>query len=57
MRSHGVTGFPDPIGSLPSNPDSYSAIEDRGGVVLAIPRTIDVNSPAFRRSAKACDFS
>jgi hypothetical protein len=57
MRAHGVTGFPDPIASLPSNPDAYGPIEDRGGVVLAIPRTINVNSPAFQRAAKACDFN
>ena len=27
-----------------------------GGVFLAVPRTIDVNSPAFQRAASACRF-
>lgn len=57
MRAHGVTGFPDPTTSPPSNPAGYSVIEDRGGVVIAIPKTINVNSPAFEKAAKTCDFS
>ena len=56
MRRHGVTGFPDPTETPPSNPNGYSAIEDRGGVVLAIPNTIDVQSPAYQHAAAACGF-
>lgn len=56
MRGHGVSGFPDPTFSPPSSPDGYSAILDRGGVVLAIPDTIDAQSPAFRQAAAACGF-
>ena len=56
MRAHGVTGFPDPTTKLPVDPQDYALAEDRGGAVLAVPRTIDVNSPAFQRAAKSCGF-
>ena len=57
MRRHGVSDFPDPTLKAPSSPAGYSAIEDRGGVILAIPSTINVQSPAFQQAAKACQFS
>ena len=57
MRRYGVTDFPDPTLTLPSSPAGYSAVEDRGGVVLAIPNTINVASPAFQQAAKACGFA
>ena len=56
MRQHGVTAFPDPTQSSPSNPSEYSAVISRNGVVFAIPKSIDVNSPAFRQAATACNF-
>jgi hypothetical protein len=56
MRQHGVSGFPDPTLSPPSNPAGYGAIIDRGGVVVAIPDTINAQSPAFKRAAAACKF-
>ncbi len=57
MRRHGVTGFPDPTLTPPSSPSGYSILEDRGGVILAVPSTIDPGSPGFARAAKACQFS
>lgn len=57
MRSHGVTGFPDPTLTRPNNPSAYSLAIDRGGVVLAVPKSIDVTSPAFRHAAAACGFA
>jgi hypothetical protein len=57
MRQHGVTGFPDPTFTPPSSPAGYSIIEDRGGVVLAVPSTINPGSPAFTQAAKVCHFS
>jgi len=63
MREHGVTGFPDPIISnkppydLNLNPANYSSIEAGGGMIIAIPRSIDAQSPAFENAAKACKFS
>lgn len=57
MRAHGVTGFPDPTtGSPPADMSNYSLAEARGGVVLAVPKSINVNSPVFERAATACQF-
>jgi hypothetical protein len=56
MRAHGITAFPDPTTTAPSSPNGYSAVIERGGVVLAIPDTIDTRSPAFRQAAATCHF-
>lgn len=61
MRHHGVSGFPDPIhGTPPGNINEYPAVLGYGfgpvAVWLLVPRTIDVNSPAFKQAAKACSF-
>lgn len=62
MRQHGVTGFPDPTVSASAasppnlNPANYSLVEDRGGVIVAIPNSINPSSPAFQQAAKACNF-
>ncbi|MGA9857592.1 MAG: hypothetical protein WBQ18_06990 [Solirubrobacteraceae bacterium] len=58
MRRHGVSGFPDPTLRPPANPNpaDYSILENLGGVVLAVPSTIDTSSPVFRRAGAACGF-
>ncbi len=56
MRQHGISGFPDPTFTPPSSPAGYSALIDRGGVILAVPSTIDPQSPAFKQAAAACKF-
>ena len=56
MRKHGISDFPDPTLKAPSSPAGYSAIEDRGGVILAIPSTINPQSPAFQKASQACQF-
>jgi hypothetical protein len=61
MRQHGVTGFPDPYavsGNGPPNlnPADYSSIQMGGGEVLAIPKSINENSPVFTKAAKTCNF-
>jgi len=56
MREHGISSFPDPTLSPPSSPVGYSLVMDRGGVALAVPKTIDPSSPAFRQAAVACKF-
>jgi hypothetical protein len=56
MRQHGVSGFPDPTLKLPASPSGYNQVIDRGGVVLAIPNTINTASPAFTKAASACGF-
>jgi len=44
----------DPTPSPPSSPTGYSGIVDRNGVVLAIPDTINTQSPVFKQAAAAC---
>jgi hypothetical protein len=60
MRRHGVSGFPDPIVSQAPptslNPANYSSIQAGNGLIIAIPKSIDEQSPAFRNAAKACSF-
>jgi len=56
MRSHGVTGFPDPTDKPPSSPSGYSQVLDMEGAVLAVPSTIDTQSPVYKDAAKACAF-
>lgn len=56
MRRHGVTNFPDPTDTPPSSPNGYSQILDMAGAVLAVPSTIDVQSPVYKAAAKACAF-
>jgi hypothetical protein len=59
MRSHGVSGYPDPIVSneppTSLNPASYSQISDSGGIIIAIPKSIDPQSPVFQKAAKTCN--
>jgi len=55
MRAHGVTGFPDPTASPPPRLSGYSAVIRRG-VYLAIPDTINMGAPTYRRAAAACRF-
>jgi hypothetical protein len=61
MRTHGVTGFPDPIVSQAPptslNPANYSSIEAGNGLIIAIPKSIDESSPAFVAAAKTCNFA
>jgi hypothetical protein len=56
VRKHGISGFPDPTTSPPSNSVNYSGIMGNGGYYLAIPKSIDTNSPAFEQAAAACNF-
>jgi hypothetical protein len=66
MRAHGVTGFPDPTTSAPSNQAAYLAIIGFGGpnsppgappvAYLAVPNSINPNSPVAEHAATACHF-
>ena len=56
MRKHGISGFPDPSTSPPSNPAGNGAIIGSGGYFLAIPKSINTSSPAFKQAAAACNF-
>jgi hypothetical protein len=54
MRAKGIAGFPDPTLIAPADRAGYSDIMSNDGVWLAIPGSIDVQSPAFRRAAATC---
>jgi hypothetical protein len=54
MRARGISGFPDPTVTAPADRAGYSDIMSNDGVWLAIPASIDVQSPAFRRAAAGC---
>jgi hypothetical protein len=56
MRAHGISGFPDPTPSPPSDRAGHSAIMSNDGVWLAIPDSIEVRSPAFEQAAAACNL-
>jgi hypothetical protein len=56
MRAHGISGFPDPTTTPPSNPSDYSGVMGHNGVWLAIPNSIDPQSPAFEQAAARCNF-
>ena len=58
MRSHGVSGFPDPTSTPPTSAQGYSIMEGLGSnLFLLVPSTIDVRSPTFEAAAKTCRFS
>lgn len=56
MRGHGVTGFPDPLTSVPADldPGTYNQITDFDGAILLFPRTIDTQAPAYRHALSVC---
>jgi hypothetical protein len=56
MRAHGISAFPDPTLSPPSDRAGYSAIMSNDGVWLAIPNWVDVRSSAFGQAAAACNL-
>lgn len=56
MRAHRIQGFPDPTLSPPSDRAGYSIITSNGVAWLAIPKSIDVGSPAFKQAAAACSL-
>jgi len=58
MRRHGVSSFPDPTTTAPSNllAKGGGVISDRDGVILVLPHTLDTQSALFTRAAAACGF-
>lgn len=57
MRQHGITDFPDPTTSFPSNMSRFQEISDRDGAIFAFPRSLDMQSATFRHTAGACGFA
>ncbi len=58
MRRHGISDFPDPLTSVPSDAlaGTTGVISDIDGVILVFPSTIDEQSPQFTQAAAACAF-
>jgi hypothetical protein len=66
LRAHGLTGFPDPMSSPPSNQAAYGGVIGFGPnhgppgappvAYLAVPKSVDPNSPVAQRAATACHF-
>ena len=54
MRQHSVPQFPDPRTSVPADPVAYQEITDFDGAILLFPRTINLQSPAYRQALTAC---
>jgi len=54
MREHGISEFPDPRTSVPANPVGYQEITDFDGAILLFPRTLNLQSPAYRQDLAAC---
>lgn len=61
MRRHGISNFPEPRTSVPTNIRSAlgggtGVISNIEGVILVFPGTIDEHSPQFTRAAALCAF-
>jgi hypothetical protein len=54
MRRHGISDFPDPRTSVPSNPRGITEITDFDGVILLFPATLNLQAPAYRDALAAC---
>jgi hypothetical protein len=59
MHQHDITQFPDPRTSVPSSPfgSGTGVITDYKGAILLFPSMINMQSPAYVRSAAACGAS
>jgi signal transduction histidine kinase len=55
MRQHGVSGFPDPTTSIPSNFANVGVVSDRDGAILVLTQTVE-QSPKFTPAATACGY-
>jgi hypothetical protein len=59
MREHGVSGYPDPIVSSEPPTDLnqalYSQVSDQDGIIIAVPKSINPQSPVFQKAAKTCN--
>jgi signal transduction histidine kinase len=57
MRHHGISGFPDPATTVPAHSLFIGELSYRDGAILAIPTTINTESPAFMQASTACGFA
>jgi hypothetical protein len=56
MHQHGISQFPEPRTSVPSDPfgGGTGVITDYDGVILLFPSTLDIQAPAYTQAAAAC---
>ena len=56
MRAHGVPNWPDPTRTLPSKPNNHAltGAVPNSGLIFAIPKSIEIESPAVKQAAQAC---
>jgi hypothetical protein len=56
MRQHGISQFPDPATTVPSNPSGAGIreITDFDGAILLFPSSINMQAPAYRQALTAC---
>ena len=55
MRRHGISQFPDPRTSIPSNAGpGIQEITNFDGVILLFPTTLNLQEPAYRQDLTAC---
>ena len=54
MRQHGISQFPDPRTSVPSNLGDVQLITDFDGAVLVYPSTFNLQAPAYKQALAAC---
>ncbi|HTP22769.1 MAG TPA: hypothetical protein VMJ65_24400 [Solirubrobacteraceae bacterium] len=54
MRRHGISQFPDPRTSVPSDLAGIEDITDFDGAILLFPQTINLQSPAYKQALAAC---
>jgi hypothetical protein len=56
MRRHGISDFPDPMTSVPSDvsPAKVGVVTDFDGAILVFPVTFNLQAPAYRQALTAC---
>lgn len=54
MREHGISQFPDPRTSVPTNVAGIDEITDFDGVILLFPATFNLQAPAYKQALTAC---
>ncbi|HYB29764.1 MAG TPA: hypothetical protein VEF89_24360 [Solirubrobacteraceae bacterium] len=56
MHRHGISQFPEPRTSVPSDPfgGGRGVVTDYDGAILLFPSTLNLQAPAYTQAAAAC---
>jgi len=57
MHERGVSSFPEPRASVPSQMGGVRNVSDRDGAILVFPATLNTQSGAFVDAASVCGFA